>query len=68
MTSGTTAKIRQLIEAKRGEVLWLHRGSGKHREQLHVRLKARDIEEITLGLESAGFEVPTVVARPAGKT
>lgn len=65
-TSGTTAKVRRLIEAKRGEVLWLHRGSGKHRDQLHVRLKVRDIEEITLGLESAGFEVTTVVAGPTG--
>jgi acetoin utilization protein AcuB len=62
-----SAKVRHLIEAKRGEVLWLHHAPGKNRDQIHVRLKARDIEEVTLGLESAGLEVTTVVAASTRK-
>lgn len=67
-TARAKAKVRGVIEAQRGEVLWLHRGSGAQRERLHVRLKARSIEDITLALEGAGFEVATVVAGPAGKS
>ncbi|MBI4515171.1 MAG: CBS domain-containing protein [Deltaproteobacteria bacterium] len=62
-TAGTEGRVRRVIEGARGEIKWLHREHGRAR-RLHVRLKARRIEDVTAALEGAGFEVSAVVAPP----
>lgn len=60
------ATIRRVVEQNRGELKWLHRERDGRRGELHVRLKARRIDDIATKLEAAGFEVTSVVA-PARK-
>ncbi len=54
--------IRQIVEAHRGELKWLHQEKRGKQEQNHLRLKARYLDDICDALEGAGFEVTARVA------
>jgi acetoin utilization protein AcuB len=57
-------RVREVVAAQHGELKWLHaekRDPGK----LHVRLKARRVDDVVTALEAAGFNVDTLVA-PSG--
>jgi acetoin utilization protein AcuB len=58
-------QIRRVIEQERGELKWLHRDKRQRPPQLHLRLKARRIDDIVTELEAAGFEVCGVVGSSA---
>ncbi len=57
-------QVRQTVGSTRGELKWIHPDS-RDASKLHLRLKARRIEDIVTALEAAGFEVDALVA-PAG--
>ncbi len=59
-------RVRQIIEGARGEIRWLQQDS-KESSRLHVRIKAKRIEDIVTSLEAAGFDVPSVVAPSASR-
>jgi acetoin utilization protein AcuB len=54
-------RVRQIIEDAHGEIRWIQPDS-KESSRVHVRLKAKRIEDVVIGLEAAGFDVPSVVA------
>jgi len=55
-------RIRQVIDRERGELKWLHRNRRQQPAQVHLRLKARRIDDIVTELEAGGFEVQALVA------
>lgn len=55
-------RIRQVIEQEHGELKWLHCGRKNGPANVHLRLKARRIDEIVTSLEAVGFDVCSVVA------
>jgi acetoin utilization protein AcuB len=66
MISGAKGKlaahrVREIIVGQRGELKWMHPDSADS-SKLHLRLRARRIDDITTGLEAAGFNVDAVVA------
>jgi acetoin utilization protein AcuB len=54
-------QVRQVIEHQRGELKWLHPDS-RDASKLHLRLKARRIDDVITALEAAGFNVDALVA------
>ncbi len=57
-------QVRQAVASRRGELKWLHPDS-HDASKLHLRLKARRIDDVVTALEAAGFEVDALVA-PSG--
>lgn len=51
-------RIREIVQACRGELKWIHR-HGRHR---HLRVLGRDVAGIVTALEAAGVDVAAVVA------
>ena len=60
------ANLRRLLGQHRAEVLWMRRSSGRHRSQVHARLRTDHINDIATSLEAAGFEVLATVASASG--
>ncbi|MBI3785145.1 MAG: CBS domain-containing protein [Deltaproteobacteria bacterium] len=54
--------VRGVIAQKHGELKWVHRDKHRRPEQLHLRLRAKNIEDIVDELEAVGFEVSALVA------
>ena len=59
-------RIRQIIQ-ERGQLKWLHRDSRRHPAQVHLRLKARRIDDVVTQLEAAGFDVSAMVSSAASE-
>ncbi len=57
-------QVRQIVHSGRGELKWLHPDS-RDTDRLHLRLKARRVDDIVTGLEAAGFEVTALIAPSA---
>jgi acetoin utilization protein AcuB len=57
-------RVREVVTAQRAELKWLHPDT-RHPDRLHVRLKARRVDDVVTALEAAGFTVDALVA-PAG--
>lgn len=55
---GRERNIPAVMHACHGELKWLHRQG----RELHLRVKARDIDGIVTALQAAGFEVSAVIA------
>ncbi|MFQ5666361.1 MAG: CBS domain-containing protein [Candidatus Binatia bacterium] len=55
------AEVRQIVAAGRGELKWLHPDS-RDAAKLHLRVKARRVDDIVTKLEAAGFDVSALVA------
>ena len=53
-------RVRRIIDQKRGDLKWIYRDrrSGK----VHLRLKAKNIDDIVSALEAHGFDVSTVLS------
>jgi acetoin utilization protein AcuB len=58
-------QIRRIVEQERGELKWIHRDKRQRPPQVHLRLKARRVDDIVTELEAAGFEVSGVVGSSA---
>ncbi len=54
-------RVRHVVETSRGELKWLHPDT-RDPAKLHLRLKARRIDDLVTSLEAAGFEVDALVA------
>jgi acetoin utilization protein AcuB len=54
-------QVRQVVEQHRGDLKWLHPDT-RQPNKLHVRLKARRIDDVVTALEAAGFSVDALVA------
>ena len=55
-------KVRQIVvDRGRAELKWLHPDT-KDPARLHLRLKARRVDEVVTALEAAGFDVDAVIA------
>jgi acetoin utilization protein AcuB len=54
-------QVRDVIAHQHGELKWLHADSGSP-DKLHVRLKARRVDDVVTALEAAGFNVDALVA------
>lgn len=54
-------QVRQVIQDQRGELKWIHPDS-RDASKLHLRLRARRIDDIVTCLEAAGFEVDALLA------
>jgi len=61
---GIESQVRHIVHACHGELKWIHR-QGRN---LHLRLKARHVDEIVTALEGAGLNVTAVVSSQAGGT
>jgi acetoin utilization protein AcuB len=57
-------RARQAVERGRGELRWLHRTPRARPPELHLRVKAKRIDDVVVALEGEGFEVTRVVAAP----
>jgi acetoin utilization protein AcuB len=55
-------RIREIIAHERGELKWLHRDRRQRTGQVHLRVKARRIDDIVTELDAAGFEVQALIA------
>jgi acetoin utilization protein AcuB len=55
------AELRRTVEHARGEVKWM-RPDRQRPSLMHLRLKARNFDDVVTALEGAGFEVTSVVA------
>jgi acetoin utilization protein AcuB len=53
-------RVRRIIDRKHGDLKWIYRDrrSGK----VHLRLKAKNVDDIISALEADGFDVSTVLA------
>ncbi|HXQ20307.1 MAG TPA: CBS domain-containing protein [Candidatus Acidoferrales bacterium] len=58
-------QIRRIVEQERGELKWIHHDKRQRPPQVHLRLKARRIDDIVTELEAVGFEVAGVVGSSA---
>lgn len=55
-------RVRQIVvDHVRAELKWIHPDT-KNSARLHLRLKARRIEDVVTALEAAGFDVEAIVA------
>lgn len=57
----TERRIRDVVHTRHGELKWIHR----HGRQYHLRVKARDVDELVAALEAAGLDVTGVIASTA---
>lgn len=64
--SEADAQLREILGQHRAEILWMSRGSGRHRTQVNVRLRTDHLDDITTSLEAVGFEVVATIASAAG--
>jgi acetoin utilization protein AcuB len=55
------ARARRAVERGRGELKWLYRDSRPRPHQLHMRVKAKRMDDVVTALEAARFEVLRVV-------
>jgi acetoin utilization protein AcuB len=55
-------QIRRIVHEQRAELKWAHIEGRTRPARIHIRLKARRIDDVTTALEGAGFEVCAVVA------
>jgi acetoin utilization protein AcuB len=53
----TDTRLRSILGQHHAELLWMRRSSGRHRSQVHVRLRTDHLDDIETSLEAAGFEV-----------
>jgi predicted transcriptional regulator len=58
------ARARRAVGRVHGEMYWLHRDTRARPPRLHVRVLARNLEDLVTALEADGFEVAGVVAAP----
>ncbi|MDX2167414.1 MAG: CBS domain-containing protein [Deltaproteobacteria bacterium] len=58
------ARARAAVERAHGQVCWLHRDARARPPRLHVRVRARNVEDLVTALEADGFEVAGVVSAP----
>ena len=58
------ARIRHIVEKRRGELKWLHYDAKHRPAEIHLRVKVRHVDDVESDLEAAGFEVSSVVAPP----
>jgi acetoin utilization protein AcuB len=59
-------RLRHIVEQQRGDIRWMH--PDEHdRSKLHLRLKARNIDDVVTAVEAAGFDVETVIAPPGSR-
>ena len=54
-------RVREVVTAQHGELKWLHPDT-RQRNKLHLRLKARRVDDVVTALEAAGFSVDALVA------
>ena len=54
-------RVREVVTARHGELKWLHPDT-RHPNKLHLRLKARRVDDVVTALEAAGFNVDALVA------
>lgn len=54
-------EIRRIVQEQRAELKWVHVEARTRPARIHLRLKARRIDDVTTALEGAGFEVCAVV-------
>lgn len=54
-------RVREVVSVQHGELKWLHPDT-RQRNKLHLRLKARRVDDVVTALEAAGFNVDAVVA------
>lgn len=59
-------ELRSLLGRYCAEVLWLQRATGRHRSQVHVRLRTDHIGDLATALEAAGFNIVATIATAAG--
>jgi CBS-domain-containing membrane protein len=57
-------RARRAVGRVHGEVCWLHRDARARPSRLHMRVIARNLEDLVTALEADGFEVAGVVAAP----
>ena len=55
-------RARRAVERAHGELKWLYRDAQPRRPQLHMRIKAKRVDDVVAALEADGFEVVRVVA------
>lgn len=60
--AGGLREVRRIVERHGGELKWTYVQGGGRRGSIHVRLKTRQLDDLTTALEGAGFEVNAVVA------
>ena len=58
-------QIRRIVEQEHGELKWIHRDKSQRPPRVHLRLKARRVDDIVTELEAVGFEVAGVVGSSA---
>jgi len=63
---GPEQQVREVVQKARGELKWLHRDS-RDASRLHLRLRARGIDDVVYALEAAGFAVTAVIASSASR-
>jgi len=57
-------RLRAVLARARAEVLWMQRGSGRHRSHVHVRVRTTMVGDVTTALEAAGFTVLATIVSP----
>ena len=60
-------RVREVVAAQHGELKWLHPDT-RERSKLHLRLKARRVDDVVTALEAAGFNVDALVAPSRSRT
>lgn len=55
-------RVRRAVEHGHGELRWVHRDSRARPHELHLRVKARRIDDVVTALEADGFDVLRVVS------
>ena len=58
-------QIRRIVEQEHGELKWIHRDKSQRPPRVHLRHKARRVDDIVTELEAVGFEVAGVVGSSA---
>lgn len=60
-------RVRDVLAQQRCELKWMHHDTRRKPSQLHMRLRARHVDDVVAALEGAGFEVSAVVAPSASR-
>lgn len=60
------ARVRSILGQHHAELLWMRRSSGRHRSQIHARLRTDHVDDIATALEAAGFDVLATIASANG--
>lgn len=61
---GLEARARRAVERAHGEIAWMHRDARARPPRLHLRVKARNLDDLVTALEADGFDVAGVVVAP----